>query len=176
MLNGEDIVLLLRLVDADPSWTVRQLAEETTIPRSVVHRAIKRLGAAGLYSEQTRSVNIPQAEEFLIHGLRYVFPGRMEGPSLGMPTAWAAPPLNGRIVTSPEELPPVWPDAMGERRGLAVRPLHPSAVEATRRDRGLGERLALLDALRLGGPRIKSEAAALLVPRLLPPNREYRPA
>jgi hypothetical protein len=176
MLSGEDIVLLLKLVDADPSWTVRRLADETTIPRSVVHRAVKRLGAAGLYSERTRGVNIPQAEEFLIHGLRYVFPARMEGPSLGVPTAWAAPPLAGGVVTSREELPPVWPDALGERRGLAMRPLHPSAVEAARRDPALGERLALLDALRLGGPRIKAEAAELLVPRLLPPSREHRAA
>ena len=100
----------------------------------------------------------------------------MEGPSLGVPTAWAAPPLAGRIVTSREELPPVWPDGRGERRGLAVRPLHPSAIEAARRDPALGERLALLDALRLGGPRIKAEAAELLVPRLLPPSREHRAA
>lgn len=141
-----------------------------------MHRAIKRLGAAGLFSERTRSVNIPQAEEFLIHGLRYVFPARMEGPTLGVPTAWAAPPLAGRIVTSREELPPVWPDALGERRGLAVRPLHPSVVEATRRDPALGERLALLDALRLGGPHIKSEAAELLIPRLLPAFTEDEPA
>lgn len=169
-------MVLLKLVDADAGWTVRRLAEETTIPRSVVHRAIKRLGAAGLYSERARSVNIPQAEEFLIHGLRYVFPARMEGPSIGVPTAWAAPPLKGRIVTPRDELPPIWPDARGEQRGLAVRPLHPSAVEAVRRDPALGERLALLDALRLGGPRIKTEAAELLLPRLLPPGREHRAA
>ena len=169
-------MLLLKLVDAPADWTVRSLESETTIPRSVVQRAIKRLGAAGLYSERTRRVNIPQAEEFLIHGLRYVFPARLQGPSLGVPTAWAARPLVGRIVTSRDELPPVWPDALGQQRGLAVRPLHPSVVEAVRCDPALGERLALVDALRLGGPRIKAEAAELLVPRLLPPSREYRAA
>lgn len=176
VLSGEDIVLLLKLVDADPAWTVRQLADETTIPRSVLHRSIKRLDSAGLYSERLRSVNIPQTQEFVVHGLRYVFPARLEGPSLGVPTAWAASPLKGRIVTSPDELPPVWPDAAGERRGHAVQPLHRSAVEAARRDAGLGERLALVDALRLGGPRIRSEAAELLVPRLLPTSIEHRAA
>ncbi len=169
-------MLLLKLVDAPADWTVRSLESETTIPRSVVQRAIKRLDAAGLYSERTRSVNIPQAEEFLIHGLRYVFPARLQGPTLGVPTAWAARPLVGRIVTSRDELPPVWPDALGQQRGLAVRPLHQSVVEAVRCDPALGERLALVDALRLGGPRIKAEAAELLVPRLLPPSREYRAA
>ena len=132
--------------------------------------------AAGLYSERLRSVNIPQAEEFLIHGLRYVFPVCLGGPSLGMPTAWAAAPLAGRIVTSRDELPPIWPDALGEHRGLAVEPLHSCAPEAARRDPVLGERLALLDALRLGGPRIRSEAAELLIPRLLPAEHERRAA
>ena len=176
MLKGEDIVVLLKLVDAPVDWTVRSLESETTIARSVVQRAIKRLDAAGLYSERMRSVNIPQAEEFLVHGLRYVFPARVEGPSLGVPTAWAAAPLAGRIVTSSDDPPPVWPHALGEQRGVAVRPLHPSAIEAARRDPGLGERLALVDALRLGGPRIKTEAAELLIPRLLPFSREHRAA
>ena len=32
MLKGEDIVLLLKLSDSPPDWTVRTLAEETSIP------------------------------------------------------------------------------------------------------------------------------------------------
>ena len=70
MLKGEDIVLLLKLSDSPPDWTVRTLAEETSIPRSVVHRALKRLAAAGLLDEHRRRVNASQAEEFLVHGLR----------------------------------------------------------------------------------------------------------
>ena len=176
MLKGEDIVVLLKLVDVAPGWTVRTLADETTIPRTVAHRAIKRLGAAGLFSEQLRRVNISQSEEFLIHGLRYVFPGRLEGPTVGVPTAWAAEPLASQIVSPRNELPPIWPDALGEFRGLALAPLHGSAVEASRRDRQLGERLALVDALRIGGPRVKTTAAELLIPRLAPSQREHRAA
>ncbi len=176
MLKGEDIVLLLKLVDAPADWTVRTLAEETTIPRSVVHRAIKRLGTAGLFNEHLRRVNISQSEEFLIHAVRYVFPARLEGPSLGVPTAWAAEPLASHIVSSRDELPPVWPDSLGERRGLTLEPLHGSVVEASRRDPELGERLALVDALRIGGQRVKGVAAELLIPRLAPSQREHRAA
>jgi hypothetical protein len=83
MLKGEDIVVLLKLLDAAPDWTVRSIADETTIPRSVVHRAIKRLGIAGLFSERLRRVNLSQSKEFLVYGLRYVFPARLEAPSRG---------------------------------------------------------------------------------------------
>ncbi len=41
----------------------------------VVQRAIERLAQANLYDERGRRVLISRSEEFLIHGLRYVFPG-----------------------------------------------------------------------------------------------------
>jgi hypothetical protein len=176
MLKGEDIVVLLKLMDTPPDWTVRTLADQTTIPRSVVHRAIKRLGEAGLFNERLRRVNVSQSEEFLVHGLRYVFPARLGGQTLGVPTAWAAEPLASQIVSSRDELPPVWPDAPSERRGLALAPLHGSVVEASRRDPALGERLALVDAIRVGGQRVKGVAAELLIPRLTPSQHEHRAA
>jgi hypothetical protein len=59
---------------------------------------------------------------------------------------------------------------------LELSPLHPAALEASVRDPACRERLALVDALRTGGPRIKSLAAELLIPRLAPPQREHRAA
>ena len=175
MLKGEDIVVLMKLVAVPADWTVRSLEAETTIPRSVVQRAIKRLAQAGLYDEHGRRVLISQSEEFLVHGLRYVFPGRLGGPTLGVPAAWAAPPLVGELAPT-DELPPVWPAVKGSHRGLEFAPLHPAALEASARDPALGERLALVDALRAGGPRIKALAAELLTPRLIPSQREHRAA
>lgn len=170
MLKGEDIVVLLKLGESpNRGWTVRGLEEETTIPRSVVQRALKRLAAAGLVEERRGQANMGQAEEFLIHGLRYVFPARLEGESRGVPTAWAAEPLAQKISSPPGDLPPVWPDARGRQRGLAVQPLHASVVEAARRDPELGERLALVDAIRLGDARIRGVAGELLADRLRQP-------
>jgi len=166
VLKGEDIVLLLRLSDSPPEWTVRTLADETSIPRSVVHRALKRLAVAGLFDERRRRVNASRAEEFLVHGLRYVFPAVLEGESRGIPTAWAAEPLAGRIASPPGDLPPVWPDARADGRGLALRPLHSAVPEAARRDPYLRESLALVDALRLGDARTRGVAAELLSKRL----------
>jgi hypothetical protein len=106
MLKGEDTVLLLKLTDSAPDWTVRTLADESSIPRRVVLRALKRLAAAGLLNERRRRVNASQAEEFLVHRLRYVFPAVLEGESRGVPTAWAAEPLAGRIASRPGNCPP----------------------------------------------------------------------
>jgi hypothetical protein len=175
MLKGEDIVVLLKLVDAPAGWTVRSPESQTTIPRSVVQRAIKRLAQAGLYDEHLRRLRLSQSEEFLVHGLQYVFPGRVGGPTRGVPTAWAAAPLVGELAPT-DELPSVWPAAKGTHRGLELSPLHPAALEASVRDPACRERLALVDALRTGGPRIKSLAAELLIPRLAPPQREHRAA
>lgn len=166
MVKGEDVVVLLKLCDSDADWTVRTLAEETGISRSVVHRALKRLAETGLFDERRRRVNLSQAEEFLVHAVKYVFPAAFTGESRGTLTAWAAEPLVGHIAASPSELPPVWPDARGRSRGLALHPLHEAVPDAARRDPELGERLALVDALRAGDARTRGIAARLLTDRL----------
>jgi DNA-binding transcriptional MocR family regulator len=166
MLRGEDVVVLLKLSGGPSDWTVRTLAQDTGIARSVVHRAVKRLAVAGLLDEPRRRVNVSQAEEFLIHAVRYVFPAALEGESRGIVTAWAAEPLASHIASPPGALRPVWPDPHGDVRGLALRPLHPAVPEAARRDPALGGSLALVDALRLGDARVRGVAADLLRERL----------
>jgi DNA-binding transcriptional MocR family regulator len=165
MLKGEDIVVLLKLVDGPSDWTVRSLEAEIGIPRSVIQRALVRLEAAGLLGEGRRRVNVGRAEEFLVHGVKYVFPPVRGGETRGVPTAWAAAPLQEGLVDS-GELPPVWPDAMGAVRGIALEPLHESAPEISRRDPALAELLALTDGLRLGDARVRGLAEELLRARL----------
>ena len=55
-------------------------------------------------------------EEFLVHGVKYVFAATRGGLTLGIPTSHAAPPLN-RLLASRDEPPPVWPDESGAVRG-----------------------------------------------------------
>ena len=56
---------------------------------------------------------LAQADEFLAHGLRYVFPARFKGESRGVPTAWAAPPLQA-LLTATDAPAPVWPHPAAE--------------------------------------------------------------
>jgi hypothetical protein len=81
-----------------------------------------------------------------------------------MPTAHAAPPLEGQIIEG--DLPPVWPDAEGKVRGVTFEPLHKAAPKAARKDPALYELLALIDAVRDGRVRERQLAEKELSARL----------
>lgn len=167
MLKGQDIVVLVELLAAESDWTIRGLGEAVGLAPGPAHRSLTRLAESGLYNARRRRVMTGLAEEFLLHGMRFVFPGRPRGETRGDVTAWAASPLKALLASS-DPLPPVWPTADGAVRGLALEPLHPGAVVAARRNPLTGERLALLDALRAGDARIRGIAADQLRLRLQP--------
>jgi hypothetical protein len=91
-------------------------------------------------------------EEFLIHGLRYVFPPVLDGLTRGMATAHAGPALANKFTASADP-PPVWPDPDGKIRGQSFSPLCKSAPQAARADEALYELLTLVDAIRGGRAR-----------------------
>ena len=168
LLKPQDILVLLKLIAlGGQPWSYNRLAVELGMSPSEVHGAIKRAISANLALEIDRHIqpNPRNLEEFLIHGLRYVFvPDRGE-MTRGMPTAHAAPPLSRDIVPD-QEPPPVWPDPEGEVRGMIFSPLYRSAPEAAKRDPELYELLVLVDALRGGRARERELAAKELRRRL----------
>jgi len=170
MLKGEDIVLMLKLA-ANPGVTptVRELETETSIARSVVQRALKRLIAAGLFDSRKGQVRRAQTEEFLIHGVPYVFPVSLGGETRGIATAWGASPLAEEIALSRNDPSPVWPTASGQLRGPALAPLHSAVPRAAVMDPALAELLVLTDAIRAGDARIRGVASRLLSDRLATP-------
>ena len=165
MLKGQDVVILLALVGDSSSRSVRELAGHVGYDVGGTHRGLQRLREAGLYAPDRRRVPIAAAEEFLIHGVKYVFPSRRGSETRGVVTAWAAQPLVQELARVPE-LPPVWPHPTGQTRGIALEPLHPIVPDAALRDPELWERLALVDALRAGDARARGLAEKLLVERL----------
>lgn len=159
MLRGQDILVLVRLLDLPESATLQRIADSLTVDVASVHRSLKRLAEVQLVFG--RNVAIAQADEFLFHGLRYVFPARFKGESRGIETGWAAPPLSN-VLTPTNSPPPVWPHPSGKVRGIALEPLHASAPAAALKDQKLYERFALVDALRLPDARVRREARRLL--------------
>ena len=116
--------------------------------------------------EEDRPVVVKAAlQEFVLHGARYAFPATLGTATRGMPTGHAAAPLSA-MLSQPDDLPPVWPDAQGSRRGVAFYPLYPTAPLAARNDAKLYETLVLLDALRGGTARERQIAIKLMGERL----------
>ncbi len=168
ILKPQDILVLLKLVTlCDQPWSYNRLAIEIGMSPSEVHGAIKRAIAAGLALEINRHIqpNFRNLEEFLIHGIRYVFIPERGQMTRGMPTAHAAPPLS-EVIVPDQEPPPVWPDPKGEIRGMEFTPLYRSCPEAAKQDAELYEWLALVDAMRGGRARERNIASQELSRRL----------
>lgn len=167
-LRPHDLAVLLKLSSSGgTSFTYGQLGADLALAPSQVHSSLKRLAAARLTSQTTEGHELirPALREFVLSGAKYCFPPVIGSATRGIPTSYAAPPLNDHFVQS-DDLPPVWPHPSGQVRGLAIYPLYPAAPAAALKDRELYELLALFDALRSGAAREREMSAKLLSERL----------
>ena len=169
VLRPQDVVVLLRLAvgrDAIPTYAV--LAAELGMTASEIHAAIERSVVAQLAIKETNGkprVLRPILRQFLQHGARYCFPPTRGSLTRGLPTGYAAAPLNEKIRASSDPVP-VWPYKDGTVRGMALYPLYPSVPGAAARNPALYELLALFDAVRDGNARERALAIDLLDKRL----------
>ena len=168
--NGLEVFVASRL-------SIRGLAAETGISKSEISQSLKRNYFAGL-AKPDRQNDLPRANlrallEFVVHGLRFVFPVKPAELTRGIATGLAAPVLQGQLMTA-GELAPVWPDAKGNSKGQAIAPLFKSVTFAVRKDPQLYEYLALADAIRMGQPRERTFASELLE-KILLRKRLWRP-
>jgi hypothetical protein len=160
MLHPSDVYVLAGLVAfADDDWTFRSLADKLELPHATVQRGFARGAQANLFLAERRGVHLPNFEEFLVHGVRFLAPASLGSIVPGVPAAWAASPMAELISESADALPPVWPNAQGRVRGQALEPLHPSAMSSSEGFPKLGELLAIIDCLRIGDVRVRSVAA-----------------
>lgn len=167
-LKPQDIVILLKLVTiGEQPWSFSSLANELAMSQSEVHSGIKRAAASRLYDPNRKLPVLRSLLEFLVHGLKYVFPPESGRLTRGMPTSYAAPPLNSLIIQSDDQ-PPVWPTPDGNVRGYEFAPLFRSVPRAAASDSALYELLALVDAIRDGRARERELAVKELTKRLSP--------
>lgn len=164
VLKPQDLYVLLALLSrGDGSVGYPELAEQTGLAVSAVHGAFKRAAAAQLAKFQDRRPVVLkiQLREFLFYGAKYVFPPVWGSLTRGVPTGYAAAPLNGVIAPTNDPVP-VWPHPKGTVRGLSLSPLYPSVPMAALKDERLYAILSLFDALRSGQARERAAAQKLL--------------
>lgn len=179
-MKSQDIVILFKLLSleeqegdggssscADP-YAVRSLEASLGISKSEVSASLKRSIESKLVAKMrgTLRVNRRNLAEFVLHGLKYTFPVKPGAPQRGIPTAFAAPMLEGQLISAGEDIY-VWPYSEGHKRGPAIKPLFQSVPNAALRDERLYRYLALTDAIRIGGPRESGLAKELLEARIL---------
>ncbi|MEA3545483.1 MAG: hypothetical protein U9R69_09740 [Thermodesulfobacteriota bacterium] len=156
--------------DQASRYTVRGLAEEIGVGKTEVNNSINRSVSVGLIRFDRKNnyprPNIKALREFIIYGLKYVFPARPAEIVRGIPTAFAAPILEGQLMTAGETIY-VWPDARGKGKGQSITPLFKSVPFAVKQDLRLYEYLALVDAIRLGSSREAHLAEQLINERLV---------
>lgn len=173
-LKPQDLVVVLALLcraGAGNAKTVGNtygdLGLMTGLAPSAVHSSLKRATLSRLVIFQDKRPVVLKAavQEFLLHGAKYAFPPVWGTLTRGVPTAYAAAPLNAVIAPSSDP-PPVWPYTKGAVRGLSLAPLYPTVPAAALAEPRLYAMLALFDAIRSGQAR-EREAAQKLLDELL---------
>ncbi|MGY2400347.1 hypothetical protein [Pseudomonas sp. SDO5271_S396] len=146
-------------------YSVRALSSALGLSKTEVSSSLQRCKEIGLiYSSPIDA--IPQVRskallDLVTYSIRYIFPAK-PGPIVrGIPTAFAAPVLAGKLMSG-GDLIPVWPDAYGKSKGQEVTPLYKTVPGAVKKDELLYHFLALVDAIRIGGPREAKVADAML--------------
>jgi hypothetical protein len=166
-LKPQDVLLVMKwALHPRERWTFAALAAALDLPLAAAHASVKRAVQAKLLARVGDSATalLPVREnliEFLLHGLKYVFPAERGSTTRGVPTAHAAPVLRKHFAAS-GDLPPVWPDATGKARGEAFKPIYKTVAKAAAKDPALYSALALVDAIRGGSARERDLAAKLL--------------
>lgn len=176
-MKSLDIVILFKLVslhamqernnsnifgDEDEAhFSVRSMERYTGISKSQVSLSFNRMydvGLAKIGSDMGNpKVNKQALLEFIVYGIRYVFPAKPGILTRGIATSIGAPVFQNLVQTS-GELMPVWPDAQGKQKGLSVEPLHKNIRQAIENDDLMYDLLALTDAIRIEQPRVRNIA------------------
>lgn len=182
-MKSQDIYILLKLVcleqgelrrssvgDLADRYSARGLSAALGVSKTEVNASIRHSIDVGMAIKDRKS-GYPKANkkallEFVVHGLKYVFPAKPAEIVRGVPTAFSAPILEGKLLSMGDYIY-VWPYAEGREKGQSVQPLFKSVPKAVLDDEHLYEYLALVDAIRLGNPREANLAVKLFEQRLL---------
>ena len=167
MLKAQDIVAALAVRLLPQVWTYHGLSNLTGISVSQCHSSCKRLREIGLLHDGVmNSWQVPSAQltEFLVHGLRYVFPAQVGESTRGIPTAHSAPFVAEAFVVDAGAPALVWPTIDGEVRGNRLKPLHDCQLRCIAKsgsDR-IYRALVCIDLLRVGQARERAWATTIL--------------
>ena len=180
-MRPQDVVVILKLIAQRPyikqegeakinlkaiiNNQNKTIAKNLQMSEAEISESLRRSEYAGLIADKsTKKVNQKAFLEFLIYGIKYVFPTHPGAMVRGVPTAHSALPMKDKIVS--DEIF-VWEHSEGTVRGQAIEPLYQTVPKIVEEDPKLYELLALVDCIRTGNSRINSLAEKELVNRII---------
>jgi len=151
-MRPQDVVILLKMATLqNDNWTFSQIAASLQISESEVYYAMERNKLAGLVNPNKTKINKLALREFLIYGIKYVFPPQTGHSVRGIATAHSALPVNQYINEGGENY--VWKYYKGTKRGNFIVPLYEKIPKIVENQPELYELLTIIDTLRIGKKR-----------------------
>ncbi len=151
MKSQELLVSIGLLSNGKKAWNYSLMAKSLKISPSTLHSSIAALDYARLFDSEKKSLILVSLQEFLLHGLKYVFPIRPGSVVRGVPTIYSAPLLKANFSPNGDQF--VWPSSKGDIRGQSIIPIHEKIPEISLQNPSLWELFAALDAIRIGRAR-----------------------
>ena len=138
----------------------KDVAQSLGISPAEISDAMERCRIAQLVDNDKVHVNTLALKDFLVYGIRYVFPAVTGRVMRGVPTSVSASPIKEQIAQVKDVY--VWPYKKGTMRGQAITPLYPTVPEAVANDEELYKLLVIVDTLRMGRAREREIAISEL--------------
>ncbi len=176
MLKPQDVVIAIKLLQVREGLAVptyAELALALKMSPSEAHAGVRRAVEVGLLR---RAVDSPgqmplpvrsALREFLVSGVKYVWPAKIGATARGIPTCTGVASVASELGVPEPESPSVWKHPLGTVRGETIAPLYPKLPEVCSQDAWLHAWLALVDILRSRTGR-EASLAANAVQRRLP--------
>ncbi len=147
-MRPQDIVVLLKIIlFRDNNWLLKDISKQLRISGSEVSESINRSSIGGLLEDDKRTVRKEEFLEFLVYGLKFVFPAVEGRVARGLATAYSAPILKNDFVVDNEY---IWPAKGFSTKGISIKPLYRTVPDACKEDQELYKMLSLVDAIRIG--------------------------
>jgi hypothetical protein len=174
MLKGQDVILLILLrLRSEHDWTYGLLSQALGISTSQCHLAASRLQKAKLLemdSNRFGKVSGSNFEEYVIHALKYDFPGEIGPVMRGIPTVHSVNFVardflkNDKLSNINNDY--VWPHPNGTLKGNSLNPIHDCQIHLIgnlehsnlQYNADIYEFLVCVDLIRIGQAREKKWA------------------
>jgi len=156
-MRPQDIAILLKIIAIGDSYMrLQSLSDSMSISLSEISESLNRSSIAGLIDYRKEKISRQNLFEFLIYGVKYVFPAEPGSLAKGIATAHSHQYMRQFFKS---EMNYVWREPSGNVHGIVIEPFYKKQVEAIKNDEIFYKLMALMDVVRVG--RVREQKVAI---------------